>query len=120
MRTAFLKKAKVVVIESIICSLLALSVLSLFSLRGGYSLFTSVFAWLLAHLGPLYPVVLMLFDPWSEMSVIACLVWSGVAALLMAAILAYLIRPGPFTAVVSFIGLAIWFCLGMGGVLIGI
>ena len=133
MKSIFLRRAKVILVECIICSLFVLLLYSPLFLRGEIGPGSYVLTWLLTHLGPLYIIVfLLLFESWrSDLSItIACLVWFGIAALLIASILSYLFRPITkvrwlntllfvITAIISFIGVALWFFIGFFSLMMG-
>ena len=126
-KSSLLKRAKLIFIEYIICSLSVLLLFGPFILRGEVTLLIYVLCWFVAHLGPLYIVGLALFGeqtaavaPWSTPLLMACMVWGGITVLLAAAILAYLIRPNVVTGIISFLGIATWFFMGVAGILMGI
>lgn len=117
MQDVILKRAKLLFIEYIVCLLIGLGVFfigSVGSLDSGDFLPAGAYCLIFMHLGFLTflpydsPFLVLLFGLVIVGTPIVC-------------ILAYLIRPNKITAVISFLGIAMWLFLGLvAGVFMGV
>ena len=120
MSSVLLKRARVVVVTSISCSLVMGFLFGLICLRGDYSATTWVLAWLLGHLGPLYPLVAELLTPGMCMSLTSWLVPLPFSGVVVIGALAYLLHPAVWTRKVSVGAIIFWFFCGFGSIIMGI
>jgi len=117
-KPSMLKRAKVLFIEYIVCSLVTWGFLlaSLVMSRADVgSLVWLAVGWLVPHLGPIGLLLVMSPPPLSKWLWWAILVGTNIAF-----ILAYLVRPNIATAIISFLGIAIWFFFGFMAMMSGV
>jgi len=94
------KKMKVILIEYLVCSVLALS----FLLRPSYGPSDSYWIWLVSHIGPFL---------WIFYGAIYSWLWWVYVITNIICISSYLIYPTKVTGVISFLGIAGWFFSGI-------
>ncbi len=121
MKVELSKPMKVILVEFIVCSMLTLLFLSLPFFRGGYTLWPFLCTWLLSHLGPLLALGVSLFHI-SELTLPAngvianlsdMILGIGMLVLPVITIWMYLVRPSKTSLFLSFIGMIIWFFMGL-------
>jgi len=120
MSSVLLKRARVIIVTSISCSVLLAFLFGLICLSGGYGVVSWVLAWLLVHLGPLYPFIVGLFSPGVEMPLTHLLCGIVFSGLVAAGVAAYLIHPAVWTRMVSIIAIILWFFCGFVSIIMGI
>jgi len=117
---ALLERARVIFVPYVACSAVLALFFGLICLYGGYGVVSFVLAWLLAHLGPLYPVVVNLFSHGVKVSLMGLLTAIAFSSLVGAGALAYLIHPAVWTRWISVLAIMLWFFCGFVSIIMGI